>query len=299
MKPIASLVIGVLCVLSCFTVSVRASEPETTLNIWPGKVPGETAAIGPERLRISVPPATPQKEVFDVSTPAIEIYRPSGSTNTGAAMIVLPGGGFSVLKMDYEGEDCAVWLNSIGVTGIVLKYRVPQRQGAPSRYWPALQDTQRAISFVRSRAAEWNVDPNRIGIVGFSAGSVVGAVAENNFEKRSYESVDDVDKISCRPDFAALVYPGALVQDGKLIPEIQVSKESPPTFIAIANNDNTESSVALYSSLKKAGVSAELHIYADGAHGFGMRPSTQPHATWPNRLQDWMNNQGLLKPPHP
>src|SRR5262249_45135357 len=158
--PISLPSIGILCLVSAICPLAFASGPETTLPIWPGKVPGETTPIGPERVRVSVPPATPQKEVFDVSNPAIEIYRPSGSTNTGAAMIVLPGGGFSVLKMDYEGEDCAVWLNSIGVTGIVLKYRVPQRQGTPARYTAALQDTQRAISFVKSKAAEWNVDPN-------------------------------------------------------------------------------------------------------------------------------------------
>jgi acetyl esterase/lipase len=284
---------GWLCLCSGFTF---AADPAQVVNVWPGKAPGDTMQLGAERVRNSTNAAGPQKEVFDVSVPTLEIFRPAKEKDTGVSIVIIPGGGFGVLKMDYEGEDCATWLNTIGVTGIVLKYRVPQRPAAPNRYFAALQDTQRAMSVVRAHAAEWNLDPKRVGLLGFSAGSVVGAVAESNYDKRSYASVDDVDKTSCRPDFSALIYPGQIVEkDGTLISDVTVSKQTPATFIAVADSDKTENAVAVYTALKKAGVSAELHIYADGEHGFGMRPTTQPHGTWNVRFEEWMVNQGILK----
>lgn len=294
MRP--SSIAGVISVF-LFTACVFAAEPEQMINIWPGKAPGDTAQLAPERVQISTPPAKKQKEIFNVSTPALHVFRPAKDKDTGVSVIILPGGGFGVLKMDYEGEDCATWLNTIGVTGIVLKYRVPQRPGAPSRYWPALQDAQRSISLVRSKAKELNLDPNRIGLLGFSAGAVVGAVAQAHFDQRTYEAVDEIDKVSCRPDFSVLIYPGVIVENGKLVNDIQVTKTSPPTFIAVANSDKTENSIAMYQALKQAGVSVEMHIYADGVHGFGMVPTTQPHGTWTSRLSDWMGNQGLLRRP--
>jgi acetyl esterase/lipase len=273
------------------------AEPSMTVNVWPGtgRAPGDTATLPVENVRNSVVAAGPQKEVFNVTVPTLEIFRPAPEKDTGVSILILPGGGFGVLKMDYEGEDCATWLNSIGITGIVLKYRVPQRQGSPSRYWPALQDAQRAMSVIRARAPEWKLDPHRIGMLGFSAGSVVGAVAESSFDKRAYDPADEIDKLSCRPDFSALIYPGVIVdKDNKLVSDIHVNKQTPPTFIAVANSDKTENSIAMYQALKQSGVSTELHIYADGEHGFGMRPTTQPHGTWTIRMQEWLRNQGII-----
>src|SRR5262249_1202648 len=159
------------------------------------------------------------------------------------------------------------WLSTIGVTGIVVKYRVPQRQGLPARYTARTQDAERAVSMVRARAKEWNLDPNRVGLLGFSAGGIAVAEAEVNFDKRSYEAVDDVDKVSCRPDFVMLIYPGTIVENGKLLSDINVPKNAPPTFIAIANSDKTENAVLMYMAMKQAGISTEMHIYADGEHG--------------------------------
>ncbi len=198
----------------------------------------------------------------------------------------------------------ARWLNSLGVTGILLKYRVPRRPGtakdAPPRQ--ALMDAQRALSLVRGRAKEWGIDPRRIGMLGFSAGGHLTAWASTNFDRRAYEPADAVDKVSCRPDFAVLVYPAYLVAKEKdeLSPEVRVTKETPPMFLAHAGDDpfRPQNSVLTYLALKRVGVPAELHVYASGGHGFGLRPSDRPCSTWPQRCGEWLKDQGLLKP-HP
>jgi acetyl esterase/lipase len=291
MKNITVLMVAGYLLTGCLTL---AAEPALTLDVWPDKAPGETGAVGNEKVEF-FKGDLPKKQVTNVSRPTLEVFRPAKGRENGAAVVICPGGGFGVLMMDYEGEDCAVWLNTLGVTGVVLKYRVPVRPNGP-RYWAALQDTQRALSLVRSKAAEWGLDPKRIGVLGFSAGGIASTIASTSYDRRSYPVVDEVDKVSSRPDFAVAVYPGGMVENGRLIGDVRVTKDTPPTFITIANNDTTESSVQLYLALKRAGVPAELHIYADGVHGFGMRPSPEPHATWIARLADWMNARGLLKP---
>jgi len=215
--------------------------------------------------------------------------------------VICPGGGYNILAWDLEGEEVAAWLNSLGVTGIVLKYRVPRRPDQAKDKPPVgpLQDAQRAVSLVRSKAAEWGIDPKRIGILGFSAGGHLTAAAAANFDRRAYDALDDVDRVSCRPDFAVLVYPGYLVEKGtdQLAPDIRVRKECPPAFFAHAADDGVpaENSVAMYRALRKAGVPAELHVYAAGGHGFGLRPSARPCSTWPQRCADWLRAQGFLK----
>lgn len=272
-----------------------AAEPALTLDVWPGKAPGETGQVAGEKVEF-FKGALPKKQISNVSRPVLEVFRPAKGGENGAAVVICPGGGFNVLMMDYEGEDCAVWLNTLGVTSIVLKYRVPSRPNAP-RYFAALQDTQRALSLVRSKAAEWGLDPKRIGVLGFSAGGEASTVASTSYDKPSYPAVDEVDRVSSRPDFAVAVYPGGLVENGQLIADVRATKDTPPTFITVANNDEAaEGSVQLYLALKRAGAPAELHIYADGVHGFGMRPSPEPHATWIARLADWMKAQGILRP---
>ncbi|HVX83894.1 MAG TPA: alpha/beta hydrolase [Phycisphaerae bacterium] len=273
-----------------------AVAPAATIRIWPAAAPGEPspATMPAESLRISRPPALPKRELFNVSTPALEVFPAAHAGAAGPCIIVLPGGGFTELMMDYEGEDCARFLAAHGVTAFVLKYRVPIR-GQP-RYLAAVQDTQRATSFVRTHAAEYHVDPHKIGLLGFSAGAISAAVAEAS-DKRSYAPVDGVDETSCRPDFACLIYPGLILQpDGTLVPKIHITRQTPPTFIAMADKDKTENAIAYYRGLKAAGVSAELHIYSDGAHGFGMRPTTDPHGSWTARLLDWLDYQKILPP---
>jgi acetyl esterase/lipase len=216
-------------------------------------------------------------------------------------VVICPGGGYNILAWNLEGEEVAEWLNSIGVTGIVLKYRVPRRSGDPKGMPPVgpLQDAQRALSVVRGKAAEWGIDAKRIGILGFSAGGHLATSASCNFDKRAYEPIDDVDKISCRPDFAVLIYPAYLLAKDKdeLAPDIRIRKECPPMFFAHAGNDpvKADNSIFTYLALKRAGVPSELHIYSTGGHGFGLRPSVNPCSTWPQRCGDWLKTQGVLK----
>jgi acetyl esterase/lipase len=289
---ITSLLLLSLCLLSPLA---RAADEPPTMNVWPAKPPGDTGTIGAEQWGQN---GKPSKRVTNVTIPTLTVFRPEKDKDTGVAVIVCPGGGYKALMMDYEGEDVAKWLNSLGVTGIVLKYRVPAPEGVPA-HLPALQDAQRAMSIVRSKAKEWNLDEKRIGMLGFSAGAHLTAAASTNFDQRAYDPIDETDKISCRPDFGIVIYPGGMFDkaSGQLKPEIRVSAQTPPTFIVQANDDkvNPENSVLYYLALKRAGVAAEVHIYAAGGHGFGMKPSDKPVATWPMRLEEWMRNQGVLK----
>jgi acetyl esterase/lipase len=282
--------------------SSTAAEQALTIDVWPALPPGEKSAIAAEKLLDVKPGQLSRKQITNVSHPTLTVCRPAREKATGAAVLIAPGGGYNILAWDLEGEEVADWLNSIGVTGIILKYRVPRRNGTPGDSPPpqALMDAQRALSLVRSKAAAWGIDPKRIGMLGFSAGGHLTAWAATNFDQRTYDPIDDVDKGSCRPDFAVLVYPAYLVQKGKedLAPDIRVSKETPPVFFAHAGDDpvTVESSVRTYLALKRAGVPAELHVYASGGHGFGLRPSNMPCATWPQRCAEWLTAQGLLKP---
>jgi acetyl esterase/lipase len=262
-------------------------------------VPGETGKIGDEKSEFK----DGITRVSNVSKPTLAVYKPSPQTDTGAAVVICPGGGYSILATSHEGDDVAKWLNTIGVTGIVLKYRVPRRSGTANDVPPpqALMDAQRAVSLVRSQAEALKIDLKRIGILGFSAGGHLAAWASTNFGKRTYEPIDAADKVECRPDFTVLIYPAYLVKkDGAgLADEIKVGAETPPTFLAHAGDDpvTVESSVRYYLALKQAKVPAELHVYSSGGHGFGMLPGKKPVAAWPKRLEEWMRATGLLKAP--
>ena len=289
---------------------VAAADNPMVIEVWPGTVPDETGTIGPERLRMSpkldrrhVEVTEPTTMVTDVSKPSIMIYRPTQEKDIRTAMLICPGGGYWNLYWQLEGEEVAVWLNSIGVTGIILKYRVPRRpdepQGEPARR--PLQDAQRAVSLVRSKAKELGLHPEQIGIAGFSAGGHLAIATATNFEKRTYEPIDEVDKVSCRPDFAILVYPGYLKAKDKdeLAPGLRIPAGTPPVFLAHGGDDiisPPEHSVLMYLALKRAGVPAELHIYAAAAHDFGVRPSEHPCSTWTQACANWLRQQGFLKP---
>jgi acetyl esterase/lipase len=276
-------------------------ENRPVFSVWPAKPPGETQPIGEEKFLEQKPGEKPVKRLTNVSRPTITVFRPAKNKDTGAAVLICPGGGYNILAWDLEGEEVASWLNSIGVTGIVLKYRVPRRPDQPKDRPPLgpLQDAQRALSLVRAKADELSIDPKRLGILGFSAGGHLAAAASTNFDKRSYEPIDEIDKQSCRPDFGVLIYPAYLIEkDGpKLAADIRVRKECPPMFFVHAGDDRikAENSIAMYLGLKRAGVSAELHVYASGGHGFGLRQSPHPCATWPDRCAEWLRGQGLLK----
>jgi acetyl esterase/lipase len=289
---------------------LAAAEKPIVVELWPGKPPDETSDIGREK---SVPsPKLTRKEVevtestrmiTNVSKPTITIYRPAKDKDTGAAVLICPGGGYWNLYWELEGEEVAAWLNSIGVTGVILKYRVPRRpdepKGEPARR--PLQDAQRAVRVVRSNADKWGIDPKRIGMIGFSAGGHLAIATATSFEKRTYEPIDEIDKLSCRPDFAIAAYSGYFKAKDKdeLAPGIQVPPaNTPPIFLVHGNNDIISDplhSVVMYQALRKAGVSAELHIYANTAHDFGVRPSERPYGAWTKACAEWLRGNGFFK----
>ncbi|PYJ97686.1 MAG: xylanase [Verrucomicrobia bacterium] len=303
MQPIVSA--AAVLVSLVVAASAAAAEP-LVIEIWPGKVPDENGNIGAERFRMSpaldrkqVEVTEPTRMITDVTKPTLTIYRPPKEKDSGTAMLICPGGGYWNLYWQLEGEEVAEWLNSIGVTGIILKYRVPRRsdepQGEPARR--PLQDAQRAVSLVRSRAGEWGI--GRIGIVGFSAGGHLAIATATSFDKRTYEPIDDVDKISCRPDFAIPVYSGYLKAKDKdeLASGLRIPSGTPPIFLAHGGDDiisPPENSVLMYLALKRAGVPAELHVYAGAAHDFGVRKSDHPCSTWTESCANWLRNQGFL-----
>lgn len=290
-----------LVVLVAFNSAATAENKPQVLDLWPGKAPGEKQDIGEEKVEEITKGELPFKRIGNVSKPTLTIYRPAAEKNTGVAVLIAPGGGYNILAFDKEGEEVAKWLSELGVTGVVLKYRVPRRKDQPQDKPPigALQDAQRAMGLIRSKAEEWKVDSKKVGMLGFSAGGHLTAWVSTNYEKRAYDPKEEVDKQNCRPDFGILIYPGGLLVRGKtdvLSPEIQVTPETPPMFMAQASDDpvNAENSVAMYLALKKAKVPAEIHLYATGGHGFGMRPSDNPCSTWPARCEEWMRSQGIL-----
>jgi acetyl esterase/lipase len=271
------------------------SKPEI-VTIWPAEAPGEKGDIPDEARQASKPNDTTIR-IGNVTKPTLEIYRPAAEKNTGAAVVVCPGGGYGILAYNKEGTEVAQWLQSIGVTGIVLKYRVPARKGR-ARHDAPLEDAQRALGIVRHRASEFGVDPKRIGILGFSAGGHLAATASTNYDKRTYAKVDVTDETECRPDFALLIYPAYLVdKENKLAAELKPTAETPPTFIAMTEDDGVrvECGLFYYLALKQAKVKAEMHLYPTGGHGYGLRPSANLISTWPARAADWMKSQGLLE----
>jgi len=290
--------------------AVAADEP-MVVEVWPGTPPEESGNIGAEKVRMSprldrkqVEVTEPTRLVTNVTNPTLTIYRPPKDEDTGTAVLICPGGGYWDLYWQLEGEEVAVWLNSIGATGVILKYRVPRRpdelKDQPARR--PLQDAQRAVSLVRSKAREWGVRPNQIGMVGFSAGGHLAITTATSFDQRTYEPIDDVDTISCRPDFAIGVYSGYLKAKDKhqIAPGLRIPAGTPPIFLAHGGDDiisPPEHSVLMYLALKKAGIPAELHIYATATHDFGVRPSNHPCSTWTRACAVWLRHQGFLRLP--
>jgi len=275
------------------------------IPLWPGQAPGEEKDIGEERDTTGpdggLVAGRRVIRLGHVSTPTITFYRPDPERNTGAAVLVCPGGGYHILALDLEGTEVCEWLNSIGVTGILLKYRVPRREGLEKHTAP-LQDAQRALGLVRHRAGQYGIDPRRIGVLGFSAGGHLAAALSTHSTERTYPRIDAADEVDCRPDFAVLVYPGYLVdseQKDRVAPDLAVSASAPPTFLVMSQDDpvGVDNALAYTRALQQAGVPTELHLYPSGGHGYGLRRTYHLVTTWPDRVADWMRSQGWLRNP--
>ena len=297
-----------LCVLSACgglkaqTTTWQPSPGHTQVRIWPEAAPDARPAAGPENYTLSTDlvAGRPCILVTNVSQPTMTVYSPKG-TNTGVAMVVFPGGGYQCLAIDLEGTEICDWLTSRGITAVLLKYRVPlKRVGPYGEALPALEDAQRTVGLVRFHAAEWQINPHKIGVIGFSAGGHLAAAMSTHFDRRLYPVVDAADKESCRPDFAIPCYPGHLWNDDegfKLNPNVPVTTNTPPTFLLQAENDHVdgvEQSLVYYNGLKNARVPVEMHLYAQGGHGFGLRRTKLPITEWPQLAETWLRTIGML-----
>jgi acetyl esterase/lipase len=280
----------------------QPSPGHTQIPIWPGVAPDEQSVPGPETQT--------RGAVTNVTRPTMTVYAPKGK-NTGAAVVVIPGGGFQVLAIDLEGTEVCGWLTSRGITCVLLKYRVP---GAPYVWQcdcrphdlatsvPSLEDAQRTLRLVRLHAAEWRIDPHKVGVLGFSAGGFLVAEVSTSFKRRLYAPLDAADQESSRPDFAIALYPGhlSLAKDSiALNPEIEshITPQTPPTFLLQNEDDHVdkvEDALSYYMGLKKADVPVELHSYAKGGHGFGLREKKLPVSGWPQLVEKWLGTIGML-----
>ena len=280
-----------------FLASLAQAADPPVINVWPGKAPGEMGEIGEEKYQDPKPNETKKvSRLMNVSHPTLTVYAPQQPN--GTSVIICPGGGYNILAWDLEGTEVAEWLNKHGVTAFVLKYRVPTRQHDKEHYLQ-LSDAQRAVSLVRSKAKEYKIDEQKIGILGFSAGGHLATMTSLHSNQRKYDKLDATDEISCRPDFAILVYPAYLTnkEQTELTAEVKVDDKTPPMFLAHAADDGVTplSSVLLFAALKRAKVPAELHVYATGGHGYGLRKDNTTAANWPLRCEEWMKGRGLIK----
>ena len=294
--------LGTVLTVVLATQSWVPAPGHTQLPLWPGAAPGAASVPGPE--------TSSDGDVTNVSRPTLTVYSPVGR-NSGAAVVVFPGGGFRMLAMELEGTEACDWLTSRGITCVLVKYRVPSvpyrwqcdcRPHNRSLSTPSLQDAQRSLRLVRSRAAEWGIDPHRVGVLGFSAGGYLVAEVSTHFGATLYAPMDAVDRETSRPDFAIAVYPGhlAVARDSTVLNPLirgHITSRTPPTFLVQNEDDQVdrvEDALSYFMGLKAAGVPAELHVYAQGGHAFGLRPSTLPVSSWPRLVERWLVTIGMV-----
>jgi acetyl esterase/lipase len=278
--------------LIAIPIAVAGQAP--VVRLWPSGAPGSEGQTSKEVITQREEPGLSFPVVSNIHNPSITVYLPDKKKATGAAVIILPGGAHRFLSIDHEGYDVAKWFSERGVAGFVLKYRLAKSEGSPYKVEVhSLQDAQRALRLVRSRAQEWGIDTARVGILGFSAGGEIAALAATHYDSGNESATDPVERQKSRPDFQILIYPGTAS-------DLKVTKDTPPTFLACAYDDRptmSEYVANLFLTLKKAGVPAELHIYTSGGHGFGIRKGTHPIAEWPTRLQEWLTDLQFLRNP--
>ena len=312
------LLLSVICLLFSTVTKMPAASgwppgaDHTTIPLWPVDAPGTSTAKGPEQDTTTAKDrqvaGRSVVRIGNVSTPTMTLYltqQPKGTTpaaiapGSAPAVVVFPGGSYRILAIDLEGTEVCDWLNSINVNCVLVKYRVPDTGPFPKSE-AALQDAQRAVGVVRAHAAEWHIDPKRVGVLGFSAGGHLVAALSTHYEQRLYTAVDVADQQSCRPDFAFIIYPGYLAlaeKNFEFNPDIPVTASTPPAFLVQAEDDgvHVENAVGYFMALKKAGVPAELHTYAQGGHGYGLRPTDKPVTGWPKLATRWLHTTGVLQ----
>jgi acetyl esterase/lipase len=307
MNRMGLFVFGAIMTFTATGLSQQSGWPPSaghvTLNVWPGAAPGAPASSAVEadttKATDNLIAGRPLVRLGNVSVPTLTLYKAKGkSSGARPAVVVFPGGGYNILAIDLEGTEVCDWLNAAGVTCVLLKYRVPNTGPYPKSS-AALQDAQRAVGLVREHATEWGIDPKRVGVLGFSAGAHLAAALSTHYNKRVYDAVDGADKLSCRPDFAVVVYPGYLALAEKNFapnPDINPTADTPPTFIVQAEDDpvHVENALVYYQQLKNAKVPAELHIYAQGGHGYGLRRTALPVTKWPEAAEKWLHTIGVL-----
>lgn len=291
------MVVGLLGVHPC-----GWGSPAKVISLWPDQAPGDTEVLGAEadttKSSDRMVGGRPVLRIGNVSRPEITIFSPIPSKRNGTAVMVCPGGGYNILAMDLEGTEICEWLNGQGITAVLLKYRVPKRPGL-DKHTAAFQDAQRAMGLLRERAGEFEINPRRLGVLGFSAGGHLAALLSNHSNERTYPPVDEADKLACRPDFSVLIYPAYLTVKDKgdaIAPELDISTNTPPTFVVMAQDDPVRvENVLFYGlALHQNKVPFELHVYPHGGHGYGLRRSPEPITRWPDRALEWMRSRGLV-----
>lgn len=291
----------ILLLLLCLVPGYLEAATET-VRLWPAVPPGDTGNLPAEAD--TTKPTDNQVggkrliRLGNVSTPTITVYPAPKRKNTGTAVLVCPGGAYQILAMDLEGTEVCEWLNQLGVTAVLLKYRVPKRPDR-ERHAAPLQDAQRALGLIRQRAGEWGVNPGAIGVLGFSAGGHLAAALSTTYAQRTYPRVDDADAVSCRPDFSVLVYPAYLTvkdQHDAIAPELTITSNTPPTFMVIAQDDpvRVENALGYSWALRQAKVPFALHVYPSGGHGYGLRRTKEAVTSWPERAEEWLRGMGRL-----
>jgi acetyl esterase/lipase len=274
----------------------NAADAGEVISLWPGEAPGEVAGEVPaEKTLDPMPNQRRVNRLTNVTKPRLTVHQTKAAKPSDAAVIICPGGAYNILADEHEGTMVADWLNGLGITAFVLRYRVPRRKGKPM-YEAPLQDAQRAMRLVRQNAARWNINPAKIGILGFSAGGHLSAMVSTTYDREMYKPVDDADKISARPDASMLIYPAYLAEKGSLVEEVKITKNTPPAFLVHAHDDglSSESSVLYYLALKRLAIPAELHVYTRGGHGYGMVDNGLPTNQWPARCGEWLKVMGWV-----
>ena len=274
-----------------------AAPPESGIKVqvWPGLAPGETSDAEGEAQPPRPGENPPVTRVINIRRPTLDVFLPDKPN--GQAILILPGGGFVKVVPDKEGSEAAPWLNSLGIATFVLRYRTNEVTPKDEPAWKRpLQDAQRSLRLIRANAEKWHIDPAKVGVLAFSAGGQVGSILHTAEEVAAYETIDAVDKQSCKPAFSLLIYPWQIYNAAtdSLLPAITVTKTTPQAFIVHTHDDRSSSlgSVLLYAGLKKQNIPAELHVYVNGGHGYGMRPVDGSHiGTWPDRATEWLKLQ--------